>query len=99
MRRRPLSVGADLDPRRLESLCVAGPANGLLRCASIPDDVAGSAGRRKWPGHSGHDLIDTVAVNIHGNVDEAQLRAIAESIRPRNDTEWAALVAAVQAAP
>lgn len=36
------------------------------------------------------------AVMINGNADEAQIRSIAESIRPLDNTEWAALLGALQ---
>lgn len=40
-------------------------------------------------------LAGDVVVDIHGNATTEQLRAIAETIRPLDDAEWAELVAAI----
>jgi hypothetical protein len=44
-------------------------------------------------------VIDTGAVEAHGNVDAAQLQTIVASIRPLDDSEWADLVDSVQHNP
>ena len=44
-------------------------------------------------------VIDTVAVEAHGNVDPQQLQDIVATMRPFDDVEWAELVNSVQQPP